>query len=108
VVALSESLRVELEPEGIGVSVLCPGAVASDIVDAVRNRPEEYGGRGVGPDDLRERMAKGMPPALVAQKALKAIRNNELYIVTHPHNKQTVQAHYERLMAAYDRQATDD
>jgi NAD(P)-dependent dehydrogenase (short-subunit alcohol dehydrogenase family) len=108
VVGLTESLRVELEPQGIGVSVLCPGAVATDIVDAVRNRPGHYGGRGSGPEDLRERMAKGMAPAEVARKVLKGIRNNELYIVTHPHNRQTVQAQHKQVMAAYDRQAAED
>ena len=36
---------------------------------------------------------------------LAGIRANELYIVTHPANRAAVEAHHERLMAAYDRQA---
>ena len=39
VVALSETLRAELDGTGVGVSVLCPGAVNTRIVDAERNLP---------------------------------------------------------------------
>ena len=44
VVALSETLRFELEEEGsnVGVSVVCPGWVATNISQAVRNLPERY------------------------------------------------------------------
>jgi NAD(P)-dependent dehydrogenase (short-subunit alcohol dehydrogenase family) len=108
IVSLSESLHVELEPHGIGVSVICPGAVATNIVDAVRNRPEALGGRAEGPDEMRARIAaQGMAPDAVAGKVLAGIRAKELYIVTHPANRAAVQARHELLMAAYDRQAGD-
>src|SRR6202000_231737 len=42
VVALSEGLRVELAPRGIGVSVLCPGFIRTQITDSQRNLPERY------------------------------------------------------------------
>ena len=38
VVAISETLRLELAPDGIGVSVVCPGGVATRINEAERNR----------------------------------------------------------------------
>src|SRR5271167_5254799 len=44
VVALSEGLRVELAPRGIGVSVLCPGFIRTQIIDSVRNLPERFEG----------------------------------------------------------------
>ena len=44
VVALSEGLRVELAPRGIGVSVLCPGFIRTHIVDSARNLPGRFGG----------------------------------------------------------------
>ena len=43
VVALSEGLRSELAPRGIGVSVLCPGFVRTQIMDFSRNQPERFG-----------------------------------------------------------------
>jgi NAD(P)-dependent dehydrogenase (short-subunit alcohol dehydrogenase family) len=42
VVALSEGLRLELAPRGIGVSVLCPGYVRTKIMDSVRNLPKRF------------------------------------------------------------------
>src|SRR5271169_2797278 len=42
VVALSEGLRAELAPRGIGVSVLCPGFVRTQIMDSLRNLPERF------------------------------------------------------------------
>ena len=42
VVALSEGLRLELAPRGIGVSVLCPGFVRTNIMDSLRNLPARF------------------------------------------------------------------
>src|ERR1051325_10435843 len=44
VVALSEGLRPELAPRGIGVSVLCPGFVRTEIVNSRRNVPQRFAG----------------------------------------------------------------
>src|SRR5262245_46424992 len=41
VVAISETLALELGPEGIGVTVVCPGGVSTRINEAERNRPSE-------------------------------------------------------------------
>ena len=40
VVGISEALAMELEPQGIGVSVLCPGWVATHITESRRNLPK--------------------------------------------------------------------
>ena len=47
VVALSETLRFELEAEGshVGVSVLCPSWVRTNILDSERNWPAGLGER---------------------------------------------------------------
>ena len=42
VVALSEGLRVTLAPRGIGVSVLCPGFIRTQIVNSRRNLPQRF------------------------------------------------------------------
>jgi hypothetical protein len=49
VVALSEGLRLELAPRGIGVSVLCPGFIRTQIVDSGRNLPQRFAGKVGGP-----------------------------------------------------------
>ncbi len=48
VVALAEVLHRELRQSGIGVSVLCPMRVETDIGRSRRNRPVELGGPGHG------------------------------------------------------------
>src|SRR5205823_14257281 len=45
VVSLSEGLRCELAPSGIGVSVLCPGFIRTQIVDSGRNLPQRFAGQ---------------------------------------------------------------
>ena len=41
VVGISEPLAMELESQGIGVSILCPGWVATRITESRRNRPKD-------------------------------------------------------------------
>jgi NAD(P)-dependent dehydrogenase (short-subunit alcohol dehydrogenase family) len=90
VVALSETLRLELAGTGVGVSVLCPGAVDTRIVDAERNRPD-----GVPPStgERAERFQssagpmlarRGLAPADVATMVRQAIVDDRFWIVTHP------------------------
>src|SRR5215510_9206171 len=49
VVALAEVLQRELKEEGIGVSVLCPMRVGTNIGTSERNRDRRYGGEQVSP-----------------------------------------------------------
>jgi NAD(P)-dependent dehydrogenase (short-subunit alcohol dehydrogenase family) len=92
VVALSETLYYELQivQAKVGVSVLCPGFVNTRIVDASRNRPEEFGDPGVAPDPdnpvgqmVRQMIAAGLPPADVAQQVFDAVAAGRLYVLTH-------------------------
>jgi NAD(P)-dependent dehydrogenase (short-subunit alcohol dehydrogenase family) len=71
VMGLSESMRAELAPDGIGVSAVCPGLIATDIIE--RGRFTDEG--------LRPRMAeifasRGQPPANVARAIVRAIEKN--------------------------------
>jgi NAD(P)-dependent dehydrogenase (short-subunit alcohol dehydrogenase family) len=88
VVALTESLYGELAGTGVGVSLLCPGAVATGIFASERNRPAALGGPGSGPDRVRrtfqDAIAGGMAPAEVAARVLEAIRSERFYVLTHP------------------------
>jgi NAD(P)-dependent dehydrogenase (short-subunit alcohol dehydrogenase family) len=95
VVALSESLYNDLKvaEAKIGVSVLCPGWVDTNIADADRNRPAEMS-KTVGPmaEDQRALMdtavrnflKTGLQPSAVADQVFEAVRDEKLYIITHP------------------------
>jgi NAD(P)-dependent dehydrogenase (short-subunit alcohol dehydrogenase family) len=87
VVGISESIRPDLAQENIGVTVLCPGPVRTNIHEVSKNRPAQF---EVG-EAFREAQ-KGeapvpfpslMEPAQVGALVLKAVRNDELYVITH-------------------------
>jgi NAD(P)-dependent dehydrogenase (short-subunit alcohol dehydrogenase family) len=103
VVGLSESIRQDLEPFGIGVSVLCPGLVSTRIFDSGRNRPRRFGGpkplaEGAG-QALRER---GIDPLEVGRAVCEAVRRNEPYIFTHPQARASVAERFDAVLRAFD------
>ncbi len=100
VVVYSEVLRQELAVEGIGVSVLCPGTVATAIFEAERNRPADL---GEGHRVLRpERVAQAMAPEQVAEAVLAAIEANEAFIFTHEDSRARIEARFERIAVSLD------
>jgi NAD(P)-dependent dehydrogenase (short-subunit alcohol dehydrogenase family) len=112
VVAMSEGLAAQLQPHGIGVSVLCPEFVRTRIGESGRNRPTQYG--GTPPLDpaspaaqmvaeIARRLEAGIDPADVAARVLAAIRNGELYVFTHPNMRETVDGRFAAIQAAMDR-----
>jgi|SRR5882672_1136762 len=84
---LSESLRLDLEPHGIGVSVLCPGAVNTNIHEAVLTRPKHLAKTGYyGADPqvmkgLKQVIEPGLDPVTLGEKVLQAVLNNDLYVI---------------------------
>jgi NAD(P)-dependent dehydrogenase (short-subunit alcohol dehydrogenase family) len=107
VVAMSEGWRAQLAPLGIGVSVLCPGFVRTEIGTGHRNRP---GGPRPSVNAERDATLKqlidaGMDPAMVAARVLEGIRDDELYIFTHPELKAAFAARFDAILAAVDHAA---
>lgn len=91
VVGMSESLRLELEPQGIGVSVLCPGPVSTGIIARTRaTQPkvtkalsEEQRARAFARnDEMIKYLENGVKPDAVGEMVQKAILENRLYIHT--------------------------
>ncbi len=95
VVALSESLYGELRnaEANVGVSVLCPAFVNTNIFAYERNRPED---KAIAQTEEEKAIAKAteeasatffaqtMSPESVAEKAFEAISDDQFYILTHP------------------------
>jgi NAD(P)-dependent dehydrogenase (short-subunit alcohol dehydrogenase family) len=91
VVALSEQLYYEFGRGGhnIGVSVLCPGLVNTNIYDSGRNRQAEYGAAANAPTPESEQVRQVInsirptmiQPAEVAELVFEAVRTRNLYIV---------------------------
>lgn len=111
VVAMSEGLRPQVQPLGIGVSVLCPFFVRTNIGDAGRNRQQRYGQVSAPEpgspaaamlEEIRKQIAAGLDPADVAARVLAAIESDELYIFTHPNMREFVRARFAAIEVAMD------
>lgn len=104
VVALSEGWASQLAPENIGVGVLCPGFVRTNIDKSGRNRPERFGGP-LSPEETAasELVQAGIDPARVGQRVLEAVQNNERYIFTHPNMRAAVQGRFAMIMDGFDK-----
>jgi NAD(P)-dependent dehydrogenase (short-subunit alcohol dehydrogenase family) len=113
VTGLSEALRLDLEKENIGVSVLCPGFVNSKIYECTQTRPEQLARSGYSINEEQlVRLKKvhdeiGMDPLEVGRKVLAAIRENRLYIFTHPEFAEEISRRSEALLAALPDEAPD-
>jgi NAD(P)-dependent dehydrogenase (short-subunit alcohol dehydrogenase family) len=81
-----EILRAELAPEGIGVSVLCPGLIDTQLAaTSARNRPAAFGGPLAKPSPMPDEMRRvAMQPEDVGPIVVRGIRANRLHILTHP------------------------
>ena len=103
VVGLSEALEQELAGTSIGVSVLCPGAVATSLADAA-SRPSRFGGATHRPQQLllQQALSQGVPPAHVARRVLQAIRNREFFVFTDSAARQAIETRHRRIQKAFD------
>lgn len=96
VVGLSEQLYHDLRFRGtkIGVSVLCPGSVATGIMDSELNRPANLKNDGPEPvippemqamlEFFRKMVEMGLKPDSVAETVMQAVELDKFYILTHP------------------------
>ncbi len=98
VVGLSETLQKDLRGYDIGVSVLCPMGVNTQIRQSDRNRPAalrneaaEREGRAV------ELIGRYLPPEHVAERVLRAIYANRLYVITHEEGLTPLKRRFERM-----------
>jgi NAD(P)-dependent dehydrogenase (short-subunit alcohol dehydrogenase family) len=107
-VAYSETLRAELAAEGIGVSVLCPGVVASNLTaTSAANRPEAFGAQaapelaaaGITDAASAARLAaQAMPAEDVGPIVIRAIRANRFHVLTHPQARPLVEDRFRRML----------
>jgi NAD(P)-dependent dehydrogenase (short-subunit alcohol dehydrogenase family) len=109
VVALAEVLAKELRGSEVGVSVLCPMRVGTNIGDSERNRDATYGGDEdssvADQDESNEDMAgRVLDVDDVAALVVEAIESNELYILPHPESRESIQRRFARIDGTFERQ----
>jgi NAD(P)-dependent dehydrogenase (short-subunit alcohol dehydrogenase family) len=105
VVGLSEALHRELKPRGIGVSVLCPMIVATNINEnSVRMRPPQLRNEGeqVILPSAAEMKGGTITSAEVARRVVRGIERNDLYILTHPEQRDFLRRRAAKLDAMFE------
>jgi NAD(P)-dependent dehydrogenase (short-subunit alcohol dehydrogenase family) len=109
VVALSECLAKELDlaKSKVGVSVLCPGFVKTNIHTSHRNRPAAPSDTAAHPPSpgavkfaqvLEQLVNSGISADKVADDVVHAIQTNRFYILTHPEMKKQVEYRMQQIL----------
>ena len=103
---LTECLAMDLEGTGIGVSLLCPGAVNTNIHEAVLTRPahlQNTGYYGADPQvfaHLKRVISVGMEPETLAKHVLEGVERDSLYILPYPEFRETLEDIHQRVMSS--------
>jgi NAD(P)-dependent dehydrogenase (short-subunit alcohol dehydrogenase family) len=108
IAGMMEALATELQDKNIGASVLVPGPTLTDLGrTSDENRPAHLRN---DKENLPPPSRSGsepprdpdvwMDPAETGERVVRAIRNNDLYIITHPEFKAGFQARHDAIMRA--------
>ena len=119
VVGLSETMRIDLANKGVGVSVLCPGVVSTNIGNSGRNRPAQLSQENrtdlnvlVGDEEMSDEdrlarmteiMAGGIDASIVGDMVLQAVLNDDCYIFPHPQIRGEVESRMLAISESFDR-----
>ncbi len=104
VVGLTEALHRELKPHGIGASVLCPMIVATNINEnSVTRRPAELRNPGEPVIPTAAGMVGStIVPEEVARRVVRGIERNDLYVLTHPEQREILKRRWTRQDRMFD------
>jgi NAD(P)-dependent dehydrogenase (short-subunit alcohol dehydrogenase family) len=103
---LTESLRYNLAPYNIGVSLMCPGLTKTNAWDSALKRPDGFAASGFAAPNRAEleqfgtAFDLGMEPLEVGEKTLAGMTANRGLILTHPDHAEDIEDIYRDTMAA--------
>ena len=109
VVGLTEVLAAELAADNsrVGVSVLCPGTVHTNIGTSSRNRPADLPDAGFKDIDIEledNPNYRWIYPEQAGQVVVRAIKRGDLYALTHPDWYPMVAERHEAIAEAFREQ----
>jgi NAD(P)-dependent dehydrogenase (short-subunit alcohol dehydrogenase family) len=102
---ITMAMRDALKDKGIGVSVLTPANIKSNIADSIRTRPEKFGHSGYAVDEreiaaLHEIYSQGMEPEELAGHVKQAIMENRFYIIPYPEARPMLEGIFQQALDA--------
>ena len=103
VINLMESYRLSLKKYDIGVSVLCPASINSNIHNAADTRPKHLENTGYLMDEkaihvLKTIYESGMDPVDLATWVKKGIEDEQLYIIPYPEEREALERHFKEIL----------
>ncbi len=109
VVGMSEAMQGDLAADNIGVSVLCPGMVRTRILESERTRPDALEPDAEGAEEAAQQhnqlmqmaMGTGIDPDEVGELVLQGVKNNQLYLFSHPEFKAATAARFSHILEAF-------
>jgi NAD(P)-dependent dehydrogenase (short-subunit alcohol dehydrogenase family) len=105
VVGLSEALIMEVADKGIGVSVLCPGLVNTNLItQSFAVRPNELDS-GIDHQQPAPDVASGISPRVVGEQVMDAVREGSFYVITHDDYRDVIAMRHDGILAALDAHA---
>src|SRR5450631_3837537 len=112
VVGLSESLRTDMIGRNVSVSVYCPGTVKSNIGEGDAMRAEQFKDTGYAPPPPRQEgetsfMDVAMDAVEAGGHVLRGIKNNQLFIISHPEYRDVLRARHAKIEASITDEPVD-
>jgi len=109
---ITMAMRDALKDYGIGVSVLAPANIKSNIADSIHTRPEKFGHSGYQVDEreiaaLHEIYSQGMEPEELAGHVKQAILENRFYVIPYPESRGLLETTFQQALDAIPAADTD-
>ncbi|WP_219845103.1 SDR family NAD(P)-dependent oxidoreductase [Leucobacter massiliensis] len=108
VINLMESYALELPPQGVGVSVVCPASVRSGIAHTLDSRPDEFAEGSSFTDSpefvaLQDELYRGgMDPVELAEHLRSAIEHERFWVLPFTETREGLREHFDSVLAGYD------
>lgn len=102
VLGLADTLRRDLKDTGIGVTLVCPAVVNTELWNSARNRPVELGGAAEGSPMLEAFFRKSNAPEGVASAGLDGCEHNDFLVIVHPEVESFTRRRAQELLLAMD------
>jgi NAD(P)-dependent dehydrogenase (short-subunit alcohol dehydrogenase family) len=105
IVGLSEALLMETADKGVGVSVLCPGLVNTNLItQSFAVRPDAYD-PGIDHQQPAPDVASGISPRVVGEQVVDAVREGGFYVITHDDYRDIIAMRHDNIVASIDEHA---
>lgn len=100
---ITMAMRDALARYNIGVSVLCPANIRTNIGESIKTRPARFANSGYKVDDeeiriLHEIYSQGMDPEELAGHVLEAVKKNQFYIIPYPEARRLLEKAFKQVM----------